>query len=132
MLKPEIIEAIDASKNEILTALSAFSSQMDKRFESLVTKEEAKQFATKEDLKQFVTKDELKQIEYRMEALETRMVSKSYLDDKLADLISEQNQLLCKEDNKLKSLIGILYQNRTLSNHNLKTLAVLEPFPEHF
>jgi len=124
MIQPEVTEAIDASKNEILSAINAFSTQMDKRLATLVTKEEAKQFVTKTELH-----EELQKMESRME---TKMVSKSYLDDKLADLISDQNKLMRQEDNKLKTLLGILHQNHTISNFNLRSVAALEPFPEHW
>jgi hypothetical protein len=59
----------DVSNHEILEALNAFASSVDNRFDCLETR--------------------MDKIELRLTKVETTMVTKGYLDDKLADLKSD-------------------------------------------
>ncbi len=58
------------------------------------------------------------------------VVTKSYLDDKLADLRGDLTVLMRKEDNKLRTLVEILHEKKTLSDEETRRVFVLEPFPE--
>jgi hypothetical protein len=58
------------------------------------------------------------------------MVTKDYLDEKLADLQGDLTVLMRKEDTKLKTLVEILIEKQVLSNEDKKRLFVMEPFPE--
>ncbi len=57
-------------------------SEFEEKMAKMATKKDLEKFATKEDLAKFATKEDLAKTE-------CRLVTKSYLDDKLADAISE-------------------------------------------
>jgi hypothetical protein len=58
------------------------------------------------------------------------MVTKDYLDEKLADLRGDLVVLIRKEDNKLKKLIDILCQHKLISSQEKKQILSLEPFAQ--
>lgn len=60
--------------------------------------------------------------------LNTQMVTKDYLDIKLADLKGELIAVIRGEDNKLTSLIEILFKKGTLSPEETRFLLHQEPF----
>lgn len=71
--------------------------------------------------------DELKQVVMKIQAT---MVTKDYLDEKLADLRGDLVVLTRKEDTKLKALIGLLKQKNVISEGDAKQLLTMEPFAE--
>ncbi len=58
------------------------------------------------------------------------MVTKSYLDDKLADLKGDLTVLMRKEDTKLKALVEILAEKKVLNEEDKKRIFTMEPFPQ--
>jgi len=87
--------------------------------------------ATKEDLKGFATKKGLTELEERMNGkmnikidslegkLKTTMVSKAYLDDKLADLSSELGDRIYRKnelDKSFKKEVIIIFKKNSLCN----------------
>lgn len=79
--------------------------------------------STKDDLDRLATKDDIQRIE-------STMVTKDYLDEKLADLRGDLNVLMRKEDNKLKTLIEILFKKGTTNNEEKTQILSLEPFAQ--
>ena len=63
-------------------------------------------------------------------SIKSQMVTKSYLDDKLADLRGDLTLLIRKEDTKLKSAVNILADKKVLSQDDTKKIFSMEPFPQ--
>lgn len=59
----------------------------------------------------------------------TTLVTKSYLDDKLADLEGGSITRLHKEDTKVNRLVDILRRKKVLARTNVKTLNEIHVFP---
>jgi len=57
------------------------------------------------------------------------MVTKDYLDTKLADLRGDLVVMMRKEDNKLKALVEILKEKKVINNEEVEKIMHLEPFP---
>lgn len=68
-------------------------------------------------------------VETRVGKIETSMVTKSYLDDKLADLKGDMISVLRKEDKKTNHLINILAHKRILSVAESKDALSIKVFP---
>jgi hypothetical protein len=60
------------------------------------------------------------------------MVTKDYLDDKLADLRGDIVVLMRKEDKKLRALIEVLQKRKVISEDEVRQILSLEPFPQLF
>lgn len=88
---------------EIIGAISVFSNDVDKRFVGL---------------------------ENRMSKVEATMVTKDYLDDKLADLRGDLIVIMRKEDKKLHVLLEEMVRAGTLSPRVAKRILAMEPFPQ--
>jgi hypothetical protein len=78
--------AREITTEEILNAVNDFSNQVEKRFDGVESR--------------------LDGVESRIDKIEATMVTKDYLDDKLADLRGDLVVLMRKEDTKVKALIG--------------------------
>ena len=66
--------------------------------------------------------------EERLIGIEQRMVTKDYLDDKIANLRGELVVLTRQEDKKLAVLVERLYGEKSLSSSSRKTVLGMEPF----
>ena len=58
------------------------------------------------------------------------MVTKAYLDDKLADLRGDLVVLMRKEDTKLKTLVEILHERGVIGKAETERIFGMEPFPQ--
>lgn len=67
-------------------------------------------------------------LEGRVDRIEATMVTKDYLDDKLADLRGDMVVLVRKEDKKLDTLVEILTHKNIISEHEARTISSMEPF----
>ncbi len=104
------IKELLADNNQlILKSINDFSTEVDQKFSkidgrlskvesTMVTKKDLK-----EELKVFATKEDLKKTE-------CRLVTKDYLDDKLADLQAD-----LAVDKKIKTLTNILQHKRVIT-----------------
>ena len=81
-----------------------------------------------------VTHDDLDGLETRLsdriDSLTTRMVTKEYLDDKLADVRGDFGSLVRKEDAKLRAVVGALEQEKLISKDKVSKISAMEPFPQ--
>lgn len=118
------------------------------------TKKGLEAFATKQDFDDLlaiithvkdnaVTKEEFNVLDKKVDSIDTKvteldqktrgiqssMVTKSYLDEKLADHRSDLNILLRKGDSKLKELVDILYDRDVIDEKDLKRMYEMQPFP---
>ncbi|MEK7519127.1 MAG: hypothetical protein AAB424_00460 [Patescibacteria group bacterium] len=68
------------------------------------------------------------QVYKRFAHIESSMVTKDYLDDKIGSLRGELVVLTRREDAKLASLVEELYSEESLSASGRKTVLGMEPF----
>ena len=69
-------------------------------------------------------------IDGRMDKIESTMVTKDYLDEKLADLKGDITIELRGEDRKLAALVDILRTRQVITNDDAKQILSMKPFPE--
>ena len=69
-------------------------------------------------------------IDKRLTKIESTMVTKEYLDEKLSDLRGDLTILIRKEDTKLKTVIDILFEKKIFTEADKKRVLTLEPFPQ--
>ena len=67
-------------------------------------------------------------VDERFEKIESTMVTKDYLDDKLSDLRGDLVVLVRKEDVKLGVLVEILKNKKVINEDDVKQISSLEPF----
>ena len=101
----------ETTKEEILTAISDFANHTEKRFDGIETR--------------------LGGVETRLDKIEATMVTKDYLDDKLADLRGDLVIMLRKEDTKVKTLVDVLETQKIISETDAKKILTMEPFPQN-
>jgi|SRR3989338_3838056 len=79
-----------------------------------------------------LVREEMKPLEKRLDRVEQRlntdMVTKEYLDDKLGDLKADIIVMMRKEDQKLNLLVDVLRQKQLLSNEEAEQVLALRPF----
>lgn len=89
--------ASEPTMNDILEAISEFSSKNDER----------------------------------LTRIESQMVTKEYLDDKLINLKADLTVVMRKEDHKLEALTRLLASKKVISDDDAKSILSLEPFPQN-
>lgn len=106
--------------------------EIKQEFESLakIIKEGFDQTATKQELEQMATKDDLASLQKQIDHVENQMVTKDYLDDKLAKHHGDIVVLMRKEDVKLLRLVELLKEKNVLNEAEAKELLAMEPFPK--
>lgn len=70
------------------------------------------------------------EFETRMNRVESQMVTKEYLDDKMADLRGDLVVMMRKEDNKLKTLLEILQSRKVITKVDATKVMAMEPFAQ--
>ncbi len=75
-------------------------------------------------------KTDLTSVKTDLTSVKATMVTKDYLDEKLADLRGDLVVLTRNEDTKLKVLIKILKNKKIITNSDEKQLLTMEPFAE--
>lgn len=76
------------------------------------------------------TEKQFKDIKTDITSIKAQMVTKAYLDDKLADLRGDLTLIIRKEDTKLKATVNILADKKVLSRDDTKKIFSMEPFPQ--
>jgi len=89
--------------DSVLEAIGEFSNKVDGRFE---------------------------RIENRLTRVESQMVTKAYLDDKLIDLKADLTVVMRKEDHKLEALTRLLASKKVITENDANNILSLEPFPQ--
>lgn len=69
-------------------------------------------------------------LETKVDSLASKMVTKEYLDDKMADLRGDLVVLTRKEDMKVRALIEVMEKKKLLSKEEVKKILSMEPFPQ--
>ena len=86
---------------DVLVAMNKFSNQMENRFDN---------------------------IEFDMATIKSTMVTKSYLDDKIADMKGDYTGLIRREDRKVNTIVSVLRRKSQLSNDDLNKINQVEVF----
>ena len=72
----------------------------------------------------------ISQMDGRLTKIEATMVTKDYLDEKLADLRGDMVILTRKEDAKVRKLVDILHKRKVITQKDAEQINAMEPFPE--
>lgn len=137
------------TKNDLLEVMEPFMASIADEFSSLhedITeiKTDVKQLKTdvvqlkadvsnlKVDVGQIKTdvkelQVEMKEVKFEVGYLKNNMVTKSYLDDKMADLASDINISRSQEVKMIKLLIEFLTKNKVLTSEQTKELFSIAP-----
>ena len=109
----------ETSKNEILEAINEFSNRVDDKFDKV-------------DERFDKVDKRFDNLEGRVGKIEATMVTKDYLDEKLADLRGDLVVLMRKEDTKVVKLIEILKRRKVITEIEEKEILSMEPFAKLF
>lgn len=102
---------------DILEAIHSFSSEVDQKFANINQRFER-------------IDQRFERIENDLRVIKSTMVTKDYLDDKLADLRGDLNVLIRKEDVKLKELVNMLVKKKVITKKEQEKLFTMEPFAQ--
>jgi len=91
------------TNQDILEAISEFSSQVDEKFVK---------------------------VNERFNKIESIMVTKDHLDEKISDLRGDLLIMSRKEDRKLNATISLLTEKHLITEDEAKNLLAMEPFPQ--
>ena len=108
--------------NEILEAINHFSERVDERFDRLEGRMD------KAEGRLDRVEGKFDKIEGRLDRIEATMVTKDYLDEKLADLRGDLVVLTRKEDHKLTALVEILASKNVITPEESARIISMEPF----
>lgn len=115
---------------EILSAVNNFATQTEQNFQAINRRFEGIDHRFEGIDQKFVSIDQrLDKIDQKINTIQATMVTKDYLDEKLADLRGDLVVLVRKEDNKLKTLLEIMTKKKLLSEQEAEIVLRKEPFP---
>src|SRR3989338_6159239 len=116
MLYFDSMEQVD--KQEILKAIDGLSTKLSEKIDTEVgsLSEQITELANYVDKRFDGVDKRFDGMDHRLNKIEATMVTKDYLDDKLADLSGDLVVLLRKEDKKLGALIEELVSNKVISD----------------
>jgi len=114
-----MVRETETTNTDILKVINKFSTNVDKRFSDI-------------DQRFDGVDNRLGIIEKEVGKIKATMVTKDYLDDKLADLRGDLVVLMRKEDRKMLTLVEILFKNKIISEKERQHILSLEPFPQLF
>ena len=97
-------------KKDIIDAINVMSTHVDSRLAHVDSR--------------------LDKIEGRLTKVEATMVTKDYLDDKLADMKGDLIIMMRKGDHKVVGLINLLKGKSLISEQEAMSLLQMEPFPQ--
>ncbi len=125
MLEPKDLQQIGEELGKVIE--QNITPQLDELHHDLgVVKEDLG--VVKEDLG--VVNGKVDSLERKVDRIEADMVTKAYLDDKLADLEGGLIARLRKEDTKVNRLVDILKNKKVLTEQEVRQLAELHVFPK--
>lgn len=102
---------------DVLEAISSFSSSIDDRLNNI-----------EQEIGSM--KSDMGSMKSEIGSMKSEMVTKSYLDDKMADLRGDLVVLVRKEDDKVVTLVDMLHDNETLTDKEANRILKMEPFPK--
>lgn len=111
-------------QQDILAALNAFAGHVDGRFSEM-----DKRFSQIDQRFEEVDK-RFDEVDKRFTRIEATLVTKDYLDDKIADLRGDLVLLARKGNTKLSTLIDRLVEEKSLDPKVAHQILLMEPFPQ--
>ena len=105
----------DTTNDEILEVVKNFASATEERFENIESEIGG-------------IKDKIGGIKNEIGKVKNRMVTKDYLDEKMADLWGDLVVMMRKEDTKVKTLVDILEKRKIISKEDVQKIISMEPF----
>ncbi|MBP9762195.1 hypothetical protein KBD34_01105 [Patescibacteria group bacterium] len=114
----DLFSAFQEMKQDVLGAFQVFATDTEVRLSRLETKFR--------DVETAIVK-----LESKVDGLESRMVTKDYLDDKIADLRGDLVVLSRKSNKKLETVIEELVANHSLKRSVADRILAMEPFAQH-
>lgn len=121
----------EPTTNDILEAVNALSTQIDERFSQVdgrLSHLENDVTELKGDVMEL--KGDMTELKGDVGLVRTAMVTKNYLDDKLADLRGDLVVLMRKEDKKVQSLVELLHSKKVISEEEAKRILSMDLFPQ--
>lgn len=100
----------EITNSELLEAINAFANHTEKRFDGLENKIDG--------------------LDKRVTKIETTMVTKDFLEEKLADFRGDMVVLTRREDKKVMALVDILKEKKIISDEDVKKIQTMEPFAQ--
>ena len=100
----------EPTTKEILEAINNFSTRVDEQFDHV--------------------KSEIGGLKLEIGWIKSNMVTKDFLDDKIAELKGDLIALIRKEDTKLKTLVEILSKRKVIVPDEVKKILSMEPFAQ--
>jgi septation ring formation regulator EzrA len=102
---------------DVLEITNTFASNVDEKFETI-------------DRKFDHVNKKLETIEHRLSSVESQMVTKAYLDDKLADTRGDLSMYDRKQDKKVDFLTQTLAGKKVLTSKETDAIVAMSPFPQ--
>jgi len=97
----------EPTNQDILEAINSYATNTDRQLERI--------------------EGRLDGVESRLTRVESQMVTKEYLDDKLADLKGDILTILRKEDRRVTALVEIMQKKNLLNAEEVKYLETMQP-----
>ena len=127
-----------ATIEDVLDAVNNFASVTEGKFAEIKSEmtdmksEMTDMKSEMTDMKSEMTdmKSEMKEMRFDITKMGSTMVTKDYLDDKMADLRGDLVVLTRKEDTKLRALVDILKEKSVLNIEEAKKILGMEPFAQ--
>ena len=110
------VKDIAGQQEQILEVISEFATQVDQRFDRIENEVGG-------------MKSEMGSMKTEIGAIKATMVTKSYLDDKLADFKGDMVSMLRKEDQKVNRLVGVMGEKKLLTAAETRDVLSFRPFP---
>lgn len=132
--KQEILSAINNLSIKTNQCFEEFAAKTDKHFEQLENDnrdilETINEFADNTERHFESLETNVAGLKTDMTSVKSTMVTKDYLDDKLADLRGDLVVLTRKEDQKVVALVEELLRTGILAKDAAKRILTMDPFP---
>ncbi|MFH0988039.1 MAG: hypothetical protein V1763_01570 [Parcubacteria group bacterium] len=114
----------DSRFDELLSVINVFADQTERRFESVDARFDGV------DARLDKIEGRVDGVEGRLSHVEGQMVTKDYLDNKLADLRGDLIVALKKEDGKVDALSDVLCQHKIITDVEKQAVVQMSPFPK--
>ena len=126
------VEGVSSRVDGLSTKVDTEVSSLSEQISGLSTKVDG--LSTKVDTEVGSLSEQISElagyVDKRLEQTEARMVTKEYLDEKLADLRGDLVVLTRKEDRKLVALVELLRDQSVILDADAKRILGMELFPQ--
>jgi archaellum component FlaC len=121
----------EVSTNEILEAINEFASAVERRFDGVEQRlDGVEQRLDGVEQRLDGVEQNIKGLGKDVSSIRSQMLTKDYLDEKIADLRGDMVVLTRKEDTKMLKLVEILTRRKVISQKEAKEIRSMEPFSQ--